>query len=115
MLYLLYLIIWHKYKEFKINVHIEHLTINNVENKQEVINKKKILSYLSTNAYTDYMLKDTRWLRNKWEVIIVLNKKKENFNKINLTKYTGDLTIVFETNLDKWIFFLFKKEKSINY
>lgn len=114
MLYLLYLIIWLKYKEFKINDHNNQLTINNENEKKEVIDKKKKLVYLSTNAYTDYMLKYTRWLRNKWEEVIILNKEKEIFNKIDINQESILEDKYFETNYDKWLYFLLNKEKSIN-
>jgi len=115
MLYLLYLIIWHKYNEFKINTLIDKITEENLENKKEIINKKNTLVYLSTNAYIDYVLKSTRNLRNRWEEVIILNKERKIYNKIDI-KDTWIKTNQhhFKNNYEKWIYFLFKKEKSIN-
>lgn len=114
MLYILYLIIWHKYKEYKINIHIDNLTTSNQYEKNKLVNKKDILKYLATNAYKDRVLKETRWLLNKWEEVVIITKKENSYNKIKLIETKATVWKYYENNFEKWKEFLLTKEKSIN-
>lgn len=110
MLYIMYLIIWYKFKEYKTNWRIENLNVEIQEKKQEIINKKNNLSYLSTNAYIDYMGKSISSLQNKWEIVIYLNKESNNNYKKTEQKTIkiNNIEMYFESNIDKWKYFLFK-------
>jgi hypothetical protein len=57
MFYILYLIIDYKYKEYKINSHIEYIrTLNNTIKKQ-INTAKEIIEYKKSKAYKNKILK----------------------------------------------------------
>lgn len=116
ILYLLYLTLDYKYKEYKINNHIEFIDQNNQKMKAEINNNKEILEYINTNAYKNKVLKEEQSMRNKWEVIIfIINEEK--YNKFSKDEITETKDIIEKKELqdsmeiyEKWIYFLFKKD-----
>lgn len=116
ILYLLYLILDYKYKEYKINNHIELIEINNEKMKKEIINNKEILEYINTKAYKNKVLKEEQSMRNKGEVAIFITNE-DNYNKfskseiVDIKPITEDKKIQDSMNItEKWIYFLFKKD-----
>jgi cell division protein FtsL len=65
ILYLIYLIIDYKYKEYKINTHIEYIEKSNEKMKQLISENKDILEYISTKAYKNKVLKEEQSMKNK--------------------------------------------------
>jgi cell division protein FtsL len=65
ILYLSYLIVNYKYKEYKINNHIEYIKNENDKISDEIIKSKDSLEYLNTNAYKNKILKEEQALKNK--------------------------------------------------
>lgn len=116
ILYLLYLTLDYKYKEYKINNHIEFIDENNKKMKDEINNNKEILEYINTNAYKNKVLKEEQSMRNKWEVIIfIINEDK--YNKFSKDEIIETKDIVEKKELqdsmeiyEKWIYFLFKRD-----
>jgi len=117
MLYLLYLIIDYKYKEYKVNSHITYLKEINQSISDEINNNKQILDYLNSKAFKDKTLKEEQWLKNPWENVIFITDE-ENYNKYT-TKNTDTMKsiILKEKNVydsmtifQKWVYFLFKKD-----
>ncbi len=116
ILYLLYLTLDYKYKEYKINNHIELINMNNEVMSKTINDNKEILEYINTNAYKNKVLKEEQSMKNKWEgIIFIINEDKYNkFSKdvviknkeINDKKEVQDSMEIYE----KWIYFLFKKD-----
>jgi cell division protein FtsL len=65
ILYLSYLIVSYKYKEYKINNHIEYIEEENKKTSTEINNNKDSLEYLNTNAYKNKVLKEEQAMKNK--------------------------------------------------
>jgi cell division protein FtsL len=65
ILYLSYLIVSYKYREFKINNHIEYIEKENEKISKEIKINKDSLEYLNTNAYKNKVLKEEQALKNK--------------------------------------------------
>jgi cell division protein FtsL len=65
ILYLSYLIVSYKYKEYKINNHIEYIEEENKKIGKEINNNKDSLEYLNTNAYKNKVLKEEQAMKNK--------------------------------------------------
>lgn len=118
ILYLSYLIVNYKYKEFKINNHIEFIENENKKISQEIKESKESLDYLNSNAYKNKILKEEQALKNKWEnVIFITNEndyntyvKKEETVENNAKLYEEkQIYDSMEIN-EKWIYFIFKKD-----
>lgn len=117
ILYLLYLIIDHKYKEYKINSHINIIQDNNTNMDTTIDSYKEKLEYISTKAYKNKILKEEQSMKNKGEsVIFITNEDKYNtFSKepeptipqvvVPQSKIQDGMTI-----FEKWIYFLFQKD-----
>lgn len=117
ILYLLYLIIEYKYKEYKINNHIEVIQSNNDKMINNIKEYKEELEYINTKAYKNKILKEEQSMKNKGEIVIfITNEDKYNkFSKEEITeiipekkdeKKIQDSMNIFE----KWMYFLFKKD-----
>lgn len=117
ILYLLYLIIDYKYKEYKINNHIEVIENNNTKMTENITYYKDQLEYINTKAYKNKVLKEEQSMKNKGEVVIfITNEDKYNrFSKDEVSKSTPvvqperkiqDSMDIFE----KWMYFLFNKD-----
>ena len=119
MLYLMYLIISYKYKEYLINSNIEYLNKENKQISRHIDDYKENLDYLNTESYKNKVLKEEQWMKNKWEKVIYITSEVEysKFIKTNEKKNEEQNTEVSEkkiydnmTNLEKWIYFIFKKD-----
>jgi len=116
ILYLIYLIIDYKYKEYKINTHIEYIEKGNEKMKQLISENKDILEYISTKAYKNKVLKEEQSMKNKWESVIFITNE-DNYNKFSKNEIS-DIQPIKETKkiqdgmeiYEKWIYFLFKKD-----
>lgn len=117
ILYLLYLIVEYKYKEYKINNHIEIIQNNNDKMTNNIKEYKEQLEYINTKAYKNKVLKEEQSMKNKGEVVIfITNEDKYNkFSKEEISTITPevkqekkiqDSMSIFE----KWMYFLFKKD-----
>jgi len=120
MFYILYLIIEYKYKEYKINSHIEYIRQLNENIKQQIQTAQEIIEYKKSKAYKNKILKQDLGYKNKAEEVISLitedkyNKftKKttsELINEVDKTNKKEDITY-WMTIYEKWIYFLFKKD-----
>ena len=120
ILYILYSIVEYKYKEYKINSHIEYISALNKEIKANIIKAKDIIEYKKSSAFKNKVLKEEQWLKNKWESVIYLTSE-DNYNKytksikkeesapIKEKEEEEDITYAMSI-YQKWIYFLFKKD-----
>ena len=65
ILYLLFLIINYKYKEYNFNNYISYLNSENVKVKEEIASKVATLENVDTKAYKNKFLKETQNMKNK--------------------------------------------------
>lgn len=117
ILYLLYLIISYKYKEYKINTHIDITKIIIENKKQEIINDKIRLEYIDTNAFKNKNLKENQSLINKWEKVIYITNEETYSTFATQNDENEKINIIPEKNIydsmdifEKWIYFIFNKD-----
>lgn len=120
MLYMTYVIMNYKYKEYKINSHIELLADLNTDISENIKKAEKIIDYKATTAYKNKVLKEEQWLKNKWEQVVFL------IDEVDYNKYTTQTPeIISQTVVDlpegeniintmnipqRWIYFIFDKD-----
>ena len=115
IIYLIYLIISYKYKEYRVNTHIDYIAYMNEITNKEIEKNKEILDYLNTNAYKNKILKQEQWFRNRDEKVIIITTQKE-YNKYTTKeptfsvsqKISVDESIINNMNIkQRWFYFLF--------
>lgn len=119
ILYILYSILDYKYKEYKINTHIESISSLNKDIKQKISEAEDIIEYKKSSAYKNKVLKEEQWLKNLWEVVIYLTSEN-NYNKYTSSVKKEEIIIdnkIEEIDINysmtiyqKWIYFLFKED-----
>jgi cell division protein FtsL len=122
ILYLSYLIVSYKYKEYKINTRIDYLEQENSKIAAEIKKNKEMLEYLNTRAYKNKLLKEEQSLKNKWEkVIFITNEEMYNtFAKEPTTQlqeiYKEEKINIYDsmTTFERWMYFLFKQDTRKN-
>lgn len=118
ILYLSYLIVSYKYKEYKINNRIEYLEQTNALISQEIKKNKETLEYLNTRAYKNKILKEEQSMKNKGEkVIFITNEEIYNtYTKEEImvpTEFQETEEELFYESMsiyERWMYFLFKKD-----
>lgn len=119
MIYLMYLIISYKYKEYIINSNIDSLNAANEIISKAIQNDKDTLAYLNTESYRNKTLKKEQWLKNKWENVIYITsesqykkfiKTDEEIENNNDNEDENKNIYDNMTNFEKWIYFVFKKD-----
>ena len=119
ILYILYLIMSFTYKEYKINSHIEYISILNSNIKEKIDDAEKVIEYKSSFAYKNKVLKEQQSFKNKWEEVIYLTTQKiydtfitEEKEQINIVENI----IIEDSKLnnmkisEKWLYLIFKKD-----
>jgi cell division protein FtsL len=64
-LYILYLILSYKYREYKINSNIDYLKTLNQEISLKINEAESLIDYKTTRAYKNKILKEQQGLKNK--------------------------------------------------
>ncbi len=118
ILYLSYLIVSYKYKEYQINTRIWFLEETNETLAQEIRKNKETLEYFNTKAYKNKVLKKEQSMKNKWEKVIFITNEE-----IFQTFTQEEVVLSFEsiqdiqpniydsmTNYQKWMYFLFQTD-----
>lgn len=120
ILYSLYLIWSFKYKEYKINSHIEYISMLNVEISEKIEEANNIIEYKSSNAYKNKILKEQQWFKNKWELVTYLTSEqvyntytsdiKDTITEMAIEGIENENQEIKEmTVYEKWIYLLFNK------
>lgn len=120
ILYSLYLIWSFKYKEYKINSHIEYISMLNVEISEKIEEANNIIEYKSSNAYKNKILKEQQWFKNKWELVTYLTSEqvyntytsdiKDTITEMAIKGIENENQEIKEmTVYEKWIYLLFNK------
>jgi cell division protein FtsL len=118
ILYLSYLIVSYKYKEYKINNRIEYLEQANNILTQDIKKNKETLEYLNTRAYKNKILKEEQSMKNKGEkVIFITNEeiyntytKEELIIPSEIQETQEQLFYESMSIYERWMYFLFKKD-----
>jgi len=120
MFYILYSIIDYKYKEYKINSHIEYIQNLNNTIKKQIQTAQEIIEYKKSKPYKNKILKQDLWFKNKWEkVVSLITEDKYNKYTKKTTSQLIDENVIADkkdditysmSNYEKWIYFLFKKD-----
>lgn len=122
ILYISYLIINFKYKEYKINSSIEYIINLNKDIENKIVDANFLIKYKTSGAYKNRILKEQQWYRNRWErVVYLMTEEKYNTYTQNesIIKESIDIAIENEWNsiikdmsvFERRIYFLFDKEK----
>ena len=121
ILYISYLIVNFKYKEYKINSSIDYIINLNKEIEKKIEFANEIINYKTSKAYKNKILKEQQWYKNKWENVVLLmpEERYNTFTKeLNPLKDEIVEAVISEENSnleemtipEKWIYFIFKKE-----
>jgi len=120
LLFLMFNILSHKYKEFKISEHIKIISDLNTQIEKNIEKATQIIEYKKSKAYKNKILKQDAGLKNKWEIVVYIttedkynkyiSKPKvveslEEFKDKKINSETYNMTIY-----QKWMWFLFKKD-----
>lgn len=119
LIILLYAIMSHKYKKYKISEHINSITKLNNEIKENIDKAWEIIEYKKSKAYKNKILKSDKALKNKWEKVVYITTE-DKYNKyvkpiqeteiINKSKKKILDDTYWMTIYQKWIWFLFKED-----
>ena len=119
LLFLLYNIISHKHKEYTISKHINSISLLNNQIKENIKKAEEIIQYKKSKAYKNKVLKEDKWLKNKWEIVIYITTEDKYNKYISQLKEDNDLKQIDKnkdsetyqmTIYQKWIWYLFKKD-----
>ena len=119
MLYSIFLISTYKYKEYKVNIHIDSIANLVKEIKNDIEKTNDLIFYKKSLAYRNKVLKEEQWLKNKWEVVIYLTPEKK-YNKFTKEKSQDNIneekTVInqddkteYMTIFEKWIYLIRNK------
>jgi cell division protein FtsL len=126
-LYILYLILSYKYREYKINSNIDYLKTLNQEISLKINEAESLIDYKTTRAYKNKILKEQQGLKNKWEKVVYLTseQKYNKYIKPELSSWEEwgkrpeikilspeDKLINSMTNYEKWMYFIFNQTKN---
>lgn len=120
MLYVLFNIIQYKYREYTINTNIERIVALNHDIKTTIDRAQDTITYKSTKAYRNKVLKEQQGLKNRGEEVLYLTSESTYNRYVNnhiLTEEEVPQTGVEKnsvtesmTNYERWVYFLFKKD-----
>ena len=115
VVYLMYLIVLYKYRDFQINSYINQLTTENQKLQDSINDKRDYLAYINTNAFLDKTAKTSQNKKNPGEDVVFLVSKEdiEAYKNIDIGKQMIETdTRVSPTqnmsNPEKWMYYIFK-------
>ncbi len=122
MLYLIFLVLNYKYREYRVYLSIQQLNQNNELFLGEIKEAQEILENKSTLAYKNKILKAQQWLKSPGEEVIFLiseekynkytQERNNNPNQIQATPnlLEEDSLIQTMTIYQRWIYLIFWKD-----
>ena len=121
ILYISYLIISFKYREYKINSNIEYIINLNIDIQNKIVQANELIEYKTSKAYKNKILKEQQWYKNLWENVVYLmpedryntytqdsNPLKEAIIESSIIEENSNINEM--TIPEKWIYFIFKKD-----
>lgn len=121
LLYIMYNIIAYKYKEYKINEHLEAIERLNTDIKSKIKEAEELIEYKKSKSYKNKILKTEQLLKNEAENVVYLTNEDE-YNKFTTTVSKKTQEIKKDEKIEekwetygmsiyqKWIYFIFKKD-----
>lgn len=122
MLNMMYLVLSHKYEEYRDYQYMQNLTELNMTYIEKIKSAQDILENRSTRAYKNKILKSEGWRKNPWEKVVYLISE-EKYNKYTKSWETvDDETPILQSLLDeksllatmtiyeKWVYLIFWKD-----
>jgi len=119
LLYLSFKIFQFEYKKYTISNYIKEQSIIIEDIKKYLEETEWTIRYISTRAFKNKILKSEKWMKMKWEEVIVLTSEKL-YNKfsgkhiiqnVKITKKEKEYNITSGmSNFEKWVYFLLKKD-----
>lgn len=119
LLALIYAIISHKYKEYKISEVIQSINELNISIKNDIENTLETIEYKKSKAYKNKILKSDKWLKNKSEKVVYITTE-DKYNKYIQPVKTPEIKTQIEEKIfddtywmsvyQKWIWFIFKED-----
>ena len=119
LLYLSFKIFQFEYKKYTISNYIKEQSIIIEDIKKYLEETEWTIRYISTRAFKNKILKSEKWMKMKWEDIIVLTSEKlykkfsgkQIIQNVKSTKKEKEYNITSGmSNFEKWIYFLLKKD-----
>ncbi|HPV63587.1 MAG TPA: hypothetical protein PLY22_06570, partial [Fervidobacterium sp.] len=88
VVYLIYLIVLYKYRDFQVHSYIESLLAENQRLEFTIREKKDYLAHINTNAFLDKIAKTSQNRKNTGEQVVFLVSKDdvETYKKIDIEK-----------------------------
>lgn len=88
VVYLIYLIVLYKYRDFQVNSYIDTLLSENQKLEQTIQDKKDYLAHINTNAFLDKVAKTSQNRKNPGEDVVFLVSKDDvdTYKKIDVEK-----------------------------
>lgn len=121
ILYIWFLIVSFKYKEYKINTSIEYIVNLNKEIETKIDTARELIKYKTSKPYKNKVLKEQQWYKNVNEIVVYLTTE-EKYNTFTqeenpLTKAVSEaleseenFVINNMTIFEKRVYVIFKKE-----
>lgn len=88
VVYLIYLIVLYKYRDFQVHSYIDSLLGENAKLEQTIEEKKDYLAHINTNAFLDKVAKTSQNRKNPGEEVVFLVSKDdvEAYKKIDVER-----------------------------
>jgi hypothetical protein len=121
VVYLIYLIVLYKYRDFQVSSYIDTLLHENRQLEQDIQDRKDYLAHINTNAFLDKVAKTSQNRKNPGEQVVFFVSKDdvETYKKIDVEKQMiGPEKVVSPTqgmsNAEKWIYHIFRVDMRDN-
>lgn len=101
ILYISYLIVNFKYKEYKINSSIDYIINLNKDIENKITQANDLIWYKTSKSYRNKILKEQQWYKNKWENVVYLmaeDKYNTYTQNENMLKESIEVAIQNEWN-----------------
>lgn len=114
-LIVLYLVLAFKYEQYKVKQAMDEIAIDNLKLKDSIDQRREFISYKSSKAYKNRILKEQEGLKSKGETVLYITTQAdyEKYTapyKLEISEVpekTIDPELEGLTNIEKWERFLF--------
>ena len=119
LLFLLYNIVSHKHKEYTISKHINSISLLNTQIKENIKKAEEIIQYKKSKAYKNKVLKEDKWLKNNWEIVVYITTEDKYNKYISPAIIDTEILKIEEkkssetywmTIYQKWMWYFFKED-----
>ena len=114
ILYEVYLVVYYKYEDFRVNTYMQSLEGENERTLDRIRRKKEYFASVQTNAYIDRIMKSSQNRKNPGEDPLFLVDQKEvaGYNKLDtnaliVNTIRPNSVTYGMNNREKWAYYLF--------